>query len=476
MSKANEFIKKIMYSIGANMLSLVVSLLTTLLVPKFFGVEIEQYGYLQIYLFYVSYIGFFHLGLCDGIYLRDAGKKYEDLNKQLYSSQFWILTTFSAIILAIISIVGFFIAKDTEYRFIIYMIGANVLIYLPRTMLQYYLQTTNRIKEYASITTVGRLVYGVELVFIFIFAKPDYHIIVIADVLAKTLAFIVSILWCRDIVFAKPVNFVVGLHECVLNISVGIKLMFANIASMLTTGIVRWGIEQKWDVATYGKISFSLSVSQFLLTFISAVALVLYPTLKRTEKENLPRIYNIIRNSLMFPLLGCMIFYYPFEIILSQWLPQYAESMRYMAILFPLCIFAAKMSLLIQTYMNVFRMEKKMLIVNILGVAIAIISTTISVFIMESLTAAMFSIVTNQVVRCLLSEYVLAKQTHIDVKKNNLFEIVLMIVFIISNWYIGGWIGVCVYTVAFVLYCIIERKELIDLISGIKSLRHISPR
>jgi O-antigen/teichoic acid export membrane protein len=472
MNRTNEFIKKIMYSIGANLLSLVVSLLTTLLVPKFFGVEIEQYGYLQIYLFYASYIGFFHLGLCDGIYLRDAGKKYESLDKNLYSSQFWILTTFSGIILAIISIVGFFIAKNADYRFILYMIGANVLIFLPRTMLQYYLQTTNRIKEYASITTVGRLVYGVELVLIFIFAKPDYHIIVLADVLAKTLAFIVSILWCRDIVFAKPANIVVGLRECVQNISVGIKLLFANIASMLITGIVRWGIEQKWDVATYGKISFSLSVSQFLLTFISAVALVLYPTLRRIEEENLPRIYKKIRNSLMLPLLGCMILYYPVEIVLSQWLPQYAESMRYMAILFPLCIFAAKMSLLIQTYMNVFRLEKKMLIVNVVGVAIAVITTIISVFIMENLTAAVVSIVINQVVRCLLAEYALTKQIQIDVKKNNLYEIALTVVFIISNWYIGGWIGVGVYTAVFVLYCIVERRQFVDLVSSIKSLRH----
>ncbi|MBE6718380.1 MAG: hypothetical protein E7574_03890 [Ruminococcaceae bacterium] len=472
MNKTGEFIKKIMYSIGANALHLSVSLLTTLLVPKFFGVQIEQYGYLQIYLFYVSYIGFFHLGLCDGIYLRDAGKKYEDLDKRLYSSQFWILTSFSGIILAVISVLGFFTAKDADYRFILYMIGANVLIYLPRTMLQYYLQTTNRIKEYASITTVGRLVYGIELILIFIFAKPDYHVVVIADVLAKALAFLVSILWCHDIVFAKPANIVIGLRECLQNISVGIKLLFANIASMLISGIVRWGIEQKWSVATYGKISFSLNVSQFLLMFISAVALVLYPTLRTVDKEKLPRIYNMIRNSLMMPLLGCMILYYPVEIVLSQWLPQYAESMKYMAILFPLCIFSAKMSLLIQTYMNVFRMEKKMLIVNIVGVAVAVVTTVISIFIMENLTAAIFSIVINQIIRCMLAEYVLTKQMQIDVRKNNLFELILTVIFIISNWYIGGWIGVCIYAVSYVLYCIIERSQFIDLFNMFKKLRH----
>lgn len=54
-----------MYVVGANLLSLFVSILTTLVVPKFFGDDVGQYGYLQIYMFYLGYIGFFHFGWCD---------------------------------------------------------------------------------------------------------------------------------------------------------------------------------------------------------------------------------------------------------------------------------------------------------------------------------------------------------------------------------------------------------------------------
>ena len=38
------------------------------------------------------------------------------------------------------------------------------------------------------------------------------------------------------------------------------------------------------------------------------------------------------------------IFYYPIKLILSTWLPQYADSLRYMALLFPICIYESKMS------------------------------------------------------------------------------------------------------------------------------------
>lgn len=471
MSKTGAFLKKVMYSIGANLLSLVVSLITTLFVPKFFGVDIEQYGYFQIYIFYVSYIGFFHLGLCDGIYLRDAGKRYEDLDKNLYSSQFWILTASSGFVLIVLSLLGYFAANNSDYRFILYMIGANVLIFLPRTMLQYYLQTTNRIKEYASITTIGRLIFGIELLLIFALAGRDYRIIVTADVLAKALALFVSVFWCRDIVFAKPCGLRVGLSECAKNISVGIKLLFANLASMLITGIVRWGIERKWSVVTYGKISFSLSVSQFLLTFIGAVALVLYPTLRRIESERLPTLYTKIRNILMVPLLGCMVLYYPFEIVLSKWLPQYSESIRYMAILFPLCIFAAKMTMLIQTYMNVFRMEKKMLQVNVVGVGVAVVTTAISIFWLESLTLAMVSIVVNQMFRGIYAEFVLSREIGISVFRDILCEVGLTVVFVLANWYVGGWLGVGIYFAAYLVYFISKLPDVRLMLSQMKKMK-----
>ncbi len=470
MNKGREFIKKVGYSIGANLLSLVVSLLTTLLVPKFLGVEIAQYGYLQIYLFYVSYIGFFHLGLCDGIYLRDAGKQYDELDKPLYSSQFWILSGFSVVVASGLALYGVLFSKNEDYRFIFIMIALNVLIYLPRAMLQYYLQTTNRIKEYASITTVGRAIYGAELISIFFICTANYHVIVFADLFAKAIALIGAVFWCRDIVCCKPTSIGSGLRECITNITIGIKLLFANIASMLITGIVRWGIEQQWDVITYGKISFSLNVSQFLLTFISAVALVLYPALRRTDKDKLSELYGQIRNVLMLPLLGCMILYYPIEVVLSAWLPQYAESMRYMAILFPLCIYAAKMTLLVQTYMNVHRMEKNALIVNLIGVGFAIITTVLSVFVLQDLSAAMLSVVLNQMFRCVIAEWVLSKKIKVHIMRDVFEEILLTIVFIAANWLIGGWKGVVVYAIAFVSYCYIERNKVSNIFKYAKEM------
>lgn len=467
----SAFIKKVLYAIGANLLSLIVSILTTLIVPKFLGENVEQYGYLQIYLFYIGYIGFFHFGWCDGIFLRDGGKNWEELDKPLYSGQFWLFSFTQLIISITIVCAGWLFVASVDYKFICFAIGFNVLIYLPRTMLAYYLQTTNRIKEYSSITTVGRTIYGISIVIVVLFLSKDYRHFIIGDIIGKTIALFLAMWWCRGIIKERPVPIKVVIKEAGTNIHVGIKLLFANIASMLVTGIVQWGIQTQWDVATYGKVAFTLNVSNLLLGFINAVALVLYPTLRRVNQDNLVKIYNIVRNSLMIPLLGCLVAYYPVEYFISLWLPQYAESLRYMAILFPMCIYAAKHSLLVNTYLNVYRMEKKTVLINVVGVVFATIATAVSVFWLKNLTMAMVTIVINQMLRCILGEWILSKQIKVSVLKDNVFEVALTILFVVVNWFIVGWSAVVIYFVGYIAYLGAKYKDVACIFHEIKSLK-----
>lgn len=67
----NTVVNNLMYSIVANLLSMFVSAILLLVLPNLLGET--EYGYWQLYLFYTSYVGFFHLGLVDGIYLRIGG-------------------------------------------------------------------------------------------------------------------------------------------------------------------------------------------------------------------------------------------------------------------------------------------------------------------------------------------------------------------------------------------------------------------
>lgn len=465
------FVRKVLYAVGANLLSLIVSVLSTLIIPKFLGESVDQYGYLQIYIFYANYVGYMHFGLCDGFFLRDGGKHYDELNHPLYSGQFRLLTAVQTGLTLLIAIVGMLLSGTPEYKFIFLALALHSLTYLPRRTLEYLLQMTNRIREYAIASTVGRVLYGISIVGIALFLTRDFRYFVLAAILSDVLPLILLLWTCRDLLRTKPAPLSTVLPEAITNLRVGVKLLLANISSMLVTGIMQWGIQNKWDVSTYGRISFTLSVSNLVLAFINAVALVLYPTLRQTDGSRLTGIYNVLRNLLMVPCLGCLVLYYPLELILSAWLPQYAESMRYMAILFPMCIYAAKTTLLVQTYLNVYRMERTTLTVNLIGVAFATVTMVLSVFVAKSLTLAMMCIVLNQMIRCILGEILLARRMQLSVLKDNLCEILMTVLFIGVSWFIGGWLGEGIYLLGFACYLLIKRRDIREAISRMKTLR-----
>ena len=123
-----------------------------------------------------------------------------------------------------------------------------------------------------------------------------------------------------------------------INLSIGSKLVLANVASMLITGIVRLAIENYWSIEVFGKISLAMSISSMLMVFVNAVSVVVFPMLKRMENDKLSDTYEKIRDFLMFVLLGAFVFYYPLKIILTGILPGYAESIRYMALMFPIIL------------------------------------------------------------------------------------------------------------------------------------------
>ncbi|MGC3604237.1 hypothetical protein ACPTH0_12225, partial [Enterococcus faecium] len=72
------------------------------------------------------------------------------------------------------------------------------------------------------------------------------------------------------------------------NINFGSKLMLSSIASMLILGTIRIFVQQRWSIETFGKQSFTLSISNMFLTFVNTVGIVMFPLLRRTNQQRLP--------------------------------------------------------------------------------------------------------------------------------------------------------------------------------------------
>jgi len=438
-------------------------------VPKYMSTE--DYGAWQLFLFYFSYVYFWHFGWEDGIYLRYAGRDYSSLDAKIFSGQLYGiillqivlgLTFFylaNAIVLSIgqIKIIGFVsiamvFANFTNFSSIIF-------------------QTTNRISYYVRLIIIEQIVFLSLVVSMFFMGLNSYSNLIYCKLGSLFIATCFACYGIKELLTFTDFNIYQFFSEARKNICVGSKLMVANIASQLIIGIFRYGISVNWDIATFGKISLTLSISNFLLVFINAVSIVFFPLLKQVNEEDRGKLYIKSGNFLSMFSLGFLLLYYPIKYVLSLWLPQYASALIYMAILFPLCFFESKMALLINTYLKSMRQEYLMLKINVCTLILSIIFTYIGASVIHNLNFIVLCILLLVAFRCILAEFCLGKLLNINMGKDNFIDIGVIIIFVSCNWFIDNYQGFIVYFVAYMLYLYFNKQKVLQFVPYIHKLR-----
>lgn len=464
----HQIFKNISFTFLSNIVCTVVSVLVVFFVPKSVGVE--NYGYFQLYLFYINYTGFLHFGWADGVYLRYGGAYYKDLDKPMFATQFRLFVAMELLFSIVLCSWAYFFVDLAEKQVVYSLIGISMFLALPKTFLQYLLQGTNRIKEYATLIMIERVVYG-SLALLIVFAQKDsFSLIIGTDLIGKFVALLYAFYHCRDIVFGHFGSLKDAFADVFANVKVGIKLMLANVASLLILGVVRWSIEHEWNVSVFGKISLTLSISNIMMLFIRSVSMVLLPTLRRTDSSKYASIYSSLKIGFLIAVLGALLLYYPLNTFLLYWLPAYADSLKYMAILFPLCIYEGKLSLLVETYLKTMRMEKVLLMSNIVTLVFSCLLTVLFVFVLENLTWTVLAILLIFAFRTFLGEFFLSQKLKIKIVRDGLLECFLVSAFVATSWFLNSVVGLIAYCLIYILYVLFYKKELLGLIAIIKTI------
>lgn len=448
------------YAFGSNIITLIVSVIVTLILPK--AISVNEYALIQLYTFYSVYIGVFGFGLPEGMLINYAGTDYSRVDKSLLGKQVQLLTALECV-LVIIGMLGCIMCiKDPDKRIVFSLCTISFLAIIPRLLILNVLQATSRFKEYAKAIVIEKSAYLIISVVLILMGVSRFYWYVVAIIIGYILSTIYCVYQTIDLFQClEKISLLERrvIKECLLNMRVGIKILFATLSSSLVVGIVRIGIEVEWDVETFGKLSLTISIANLLMVFVSAVATIMLPTLRKTDVSIYEKVYNVSRCCIMTALLSALLAYYPIKELLSAWLPEYSESLRYMALLFPMCVYSSKSSMLIEPYLKNFHKEKWLLLINVMTVLLSAITTFLTTFWLHNLDLAVVSIVFLLAFRCVFAELMLSKVMDINVKTDIVLELCLTIIFIGASWYVGGMVGLSIYAVAYLAYLFIKRKD-----------------
>ena len=463
-----KFARNVALSVIAQIISLSVSFILTLIVPKF--IDELQYAYWQTYVLYVGYVGVLHFGLLDGLVLRYSKLDYDEIEKGRVLSQFlFMLAILLTIITAVVMTVLFCVHGTNQTLFILVAVGMltkNIVTYG-----SYMFQITNRISKYVILVISQRLAYGCIVVLLLVLHVNDFYWYCIADLCSDCVAIFIAMLFNREVFFGKPIRIGGALKELKTNISAGIILMLANWSAMLMTSGAKMIIEWRWDELVFGKVSFAFSVSNVFLVFITAISVVMFPSLQRVEESKLPAMYKSIRNILSPLLFFVMAFYFVGCWILEQWLPNYAQSLQYLGILLPIIIFSSKVTLLTNNYLKVYRKEKQMLLANAVSIAVGIALFLLCAYVFNNLYALLCCVVFVVMLNSVLSEIFVMRTIHVKIVKDFFIEFAMTIGFILCASFLSLWVGFAVYAGLLAVYAIINYKSILAIIRRIPGIR-----
>ncbi|MCI8613319.1 MAG: hypothetical protein HFE48_06450 [Clostridia bacterium] len=463
-----KFATNVIISIAVQIISLAVSVILNLVVPKL--IDEYQYAYWQVYVLYVGYVGILHFGLLDGLVLRYSKYDYEELDRERLRSQFKILLIFTSVItLAMAAISVFMLGGAYKYIFVFVAVGVvtkNLITYN-----SYMFQITNRISKYAVLTITQRVVYGLVTVILLALKANDFYWYCIADLIGDAAGIAIGAIFNRGLYFGKSLKLSDAFKELKDNVSSGILLMIANWSAMLLVGGAKMIVQWHWDELLFGKVSFAFSVSNLFLVFITAISVVLFPSLKRIDENKLPEMYKTVRSILSPLLFFMMIFYFAGCWILNMWLPKYSDSLVYLGVLLPIIIYSSKVSLLTNNYLKVYRKEKTMLIVNLISITVGIVVFSLCAFLFDSLFALLSGVVFVIMLNSILSEICVLRVIKVRIVKDFIFEAIMTVGFILAAVLLPLWMGCLVYAGLFVLYGIANYKSIVQLFKQIFARR-----
>lgn len=410
-------------------ISLLSSVMMSLVVPKALGVE--DYAYWQLFTLYVGYVGLLLLGVHDGAFLRLGGILIGRIDWSRIKTQFVIVLVFQMASLLGVAFVALSCSGLQARTIVLLFVVADGLIVNPASFLFYVLRAANLPNIYSSASMLSGGAWAILLVILTILSPDSFLAYAFGYLICQTLAAGFCYFHISHVFNCAMGSLHEGLRDCKGDCLAGLKVTLAYYAGTLVVGSCRMLIDYKWGIEAFGLFSFSVSLVNFLLSFMAQVSMVIFPVVRRMEAGSQNKVYLILRNSLVTVLPLVYVLYFPGRALLGWWLPQYADSLRYLAIMLPVCIFDCKMQLLVNTYLKSMRKENSLMWMNIVSLGGAVVLMSAVAFCTSSITVTAAAMVVAIAMRSVVAEVYLGRFMNVGSKKVLVSEVVLALLFVL---------------------------------------------
>lgn len=439
---------KVALSQGVSLLS---GVAVGLLLPKALG--LEDYGFLKIYTLYVAYTALLHLGFADGILLHLAGKDYESLDKTRMRTYTQSFVAMQSIFGAVLLVAGALVANP-DYSFIIAMLGVNMVIINLTTYYQFISQAVQRFSEYSFKNLV---VSGLKLLFVAALlvlrysniASVDYRFYIIGLNVIDGLVLVWYIATYRSITFGKGEK----LGPCLRDIGgifrLGIMLTVAYQVSHLVLALDRQFVSMFYSTEEYALYSFAYNIITLISTMISSLAIVLLPALRRIDPAEAGSHFSGFLRTVAMLVGGCVLCYFPLTVFIRWFLPEYAESVKYLRLVLPALMYHSGISVVMFTFCKALDENKAFFRISLLTLLVGVLTNTLAQLLFATPEAISIASLITMALWYLIAGIRVGRRVQAKMGKELVYLTVLSAAFLLCTGpWLNNWLGMALYGAA----------------------------
>ena len=371
----------------SNVFTILSGVLLGFLLPKIIG--IDDYGYYKTFTLYATYVGLFHFGIEDGIYLYYSGKSYEELNIKKFRTYFKYLVVIEIIICSIITLISsFFLHNELKFIFIcvaIFMVTSNIINY--NKLLS---QITCRFSELSIVNIIQAFLLSASVLIFWVLYKNckyelNYKLFILIYISIHFVVMLIYVFRYRKISVGPGEKKLY--NEFFVFFKMGAPLLISNLCGMLILSLDRQFVNALFDNRTYAIYSFAYNMLMLITTVISSISTVIYPTIKKADNIKLDDLYpKVISYVLMFVFM-CVIVYFPLVPFVSWFLPQYIDSLIIFRVILPGIAITGVISVVIHNYYKILNKNKIYFIVSLIILALSFVANLIAYLIYKNTIA-----------------------------------------------------------------------------------------
>ena len=427
------------YAFAAQGVALAVGCITNLILPRVLGAE--DFSWWQLFTFYATYIPCLALGINDGVYLRYGGKDKSQLDPAALRSQFWVGAAFQLVLAAALGALLGLAVADPQRRAVLLGALAYFWLYSCHNHLGYLFQARGETDVYSRSVIWSKGAYLAGQCLLLAAGTAGVADLMALYIGSAGLGFLYLWARIRGEFRGAGLRFALGAAECRRSAGAGISLMVSNLCAMLVLGVGRQVVDLRWGVLAFGQISFSLTLINFGLTFLSQVSMVLFPALRRVSGDQQAVYCRRLEEGLYLLLPWIYVLALPGRALLEWWLPEYRQSLAWLPLVLPICYFDCKMNLLGNTFLKVLNRQTQLLKINLATILASLALSAAGAWVLDSMVWVVLGMAASIALRSVWAGRVLRRALHLPGRGYDGRDLALAAVFLAASLALPwGWV------------------------------------